>query len=149
MWQQALLFAARNKLDQGGDIENKRHFAAAENGRPADATQVGKHATKRLDDGLEFAHQLVDDDAGTMPGKLDDDDALARRWLAFDFKEITQTDEGQRFAAQIEEVALAGKILLFDAFDDGVKWNDVGRLLDADQEAVDNRQRQWQTDDEG
>jgi len=148
VWQQALLFAARNKLDQGGDIENKRHFAAAEDGRTTDAAQVGEHAAKWLDDSLEFAHQLIDDDAGTMPGKLDDNDAFARRWLAFDFKEITQTDEGQCFAAQIEEVALAGEVLLLNAFDDGVEWNDVGRLLDADQEAVDDGQRQWQTDDE-
>ena len=149
MRQQAFLFAARDKFDQGRDVENQGNLAAAENGRPADATQVGKHATKRLDDGLEFAHQLVDDDAGTTPGKLDDDDALARRWLAFDFKEITQTDEGQRFAAQIEEVALAGEILVFYALDDRIERNDVGRFLDADQEAVDDSQGQRQPDREG
>lgn len=53
-----------------------------------------EHHAKRLDHRLEFAHQLIDHDSGTLAGKLHYDDALAWRGIARHFEEISQADEG-------------------------------------------------------
>ena len=146
--QQPFLLAMGDEIDERGDVEDERDLAAAEDGRAADAAQVGEQAAERLDDGLELAHQLIDDDAGTLTAELNDDDALARRHRAFHLEQLAQADEWQRFAAQVEEVAVSGEILVFDAFDDGIQWDDVGDLADTDLEAVDDGQGERQTDGE-
>ena len=138
-----------DKTDQGGDVEDQRDVAAAQDGRAADQAQVGEHAPERLDDGLELSHQLVDDDAGALAAELNDHQAFPRGGRRLDLEQVAQADEGQGFTAQVEIIPLGAQGPVFDAFDDGVERDDVGVVVDADQEAVDDRQRQRQPDGEG
>ncbi|EKE17870.1 MAG: hypothetical protein ACD_10C00233G0001 [uncultured bacterium] len=92
---------------------------------------------------------MIDHDAGFLPGVLHYDDIFAGWPFAFDLEHFTQADKGQHFAAQIVEIAVGGVITLFDAFDDHIERNDVGRFADPDQKAVDDGQRQRQANSEG
>ena len=70
-----------------------------------------------------------------------------------DIKELFESNEGQHFAAQIEVIPAVriGRLLgrEFDAFDDHVERHDKGRGIHADQEAVDDGERQWQANAHG
>ena len=74
-------------------IQNQPHFAAAQNGRAANAAQMAEQSPKGLDDRLELPVQTIHHQADLMAGVLHHHHALPRRRLAIQLELIAQTQE--------------------------------------------------------
>src|SRR5450830_673006 len=143
------LGGALQMTEQAGDIEDQRDLAGAEDGRAADAAQVLEHLAEGLDHGLQFAEQLIDDQAGLLPALADYDYVAPARAARAQAEMAVQGNARQRLAAQVE-VALAELLGAgLHALGDHVQGNDKTVLADADLKTVDDRQRQRQADAEG
>ncbi len=103
---------------------------------------------QRLDHGLVAADDLVGDEADPHLAGGDDDDLLVRVGLAGGVELLAQAQEGHELAAHAEEAASARAVLVgggeLEAFLHRRERDDVPALADADQEPVDDGQRQRQ-----
>src|SRR5258708_36437253 len=94
-------------LPQRRRVQYQGDLAVAEDGRAADPGKPLEQPAERLDHGLEFPEQRVDDEPGTVSGVVHDDDVLALAGIALYLEYVAQAQQGQHLPAQVDVAALA------------------------------------------
>ena len=133
------------------DVEDQCDLAVAENRRAGHAAQAAKHAAQWLDHGLVLAEQRIDHHAEAAAARPDDDHAAAFGLARFERVQIAQAHHRQHLAAQFDHAAAVriefarGRPVL-DHLDHRIEREDELGSAHADQEAVDDGQRERQAD---
>src|SRR5690606_942261 len=109
----------------------------------------GEELAQRFDDGLEFAQQLVYNQADFVVTRMDDDDVFAPARGTADTELVAQPHEGQHFATQVEiasTVCHLGRFgRHFHALKDCIQRHHVRGPSNRGKKAVDNCKGQWKT----
>ncbi len=141
---------AEDVAHQHRNVEDEGDFAASEDRRAADTVKLRKYFPERFDNRLKLPEQLVDDKAISTSGVVDDDDVGARVGGFRLIEQIADVEEREDCPAQVDVVVpvhlLFFAIREFDTLDDHVEGDNVERLSHFDQEAVNDRQRERETD---